>query len=305
MAHPFKKILMVTPGHSHYPARLLPLSGHPKNLYLLGDVQLLQGRPMIGIVGTRRPSHYALSITRRLVEQMKPWGPVIVSGMAMGIDAAAHQAALDHGLKTIGVLGCPVNVVYPQQNQPLYARVKREGLLVSEFAPGSPIYASHFPARNRIIAGLSHAVIVVEAPEKSGALITAGFAADYDRAVFVVPGPITMQKNLGGHRLIQDGAHLLYDVEEMFKILKFEKTFGVNPAHPRHPGLVIPAKAGTHDAGAVSPVLDFLTAEPIHIDKIITMSHEPPNRVVALLSEATLAGVVEELPGKFFVRTES
>jgi len=125
-----------------------------------------------------------------------------------------------------------VDVVYPQQNQPLYARVKREGLLVSEFAPGSPIYASHFPARNRIIAGLSHAVIVVEAPEKSGALITAGFAADYDRAVFVVPGPITMQKNLGGHRLIQDGAHLLYDVEEMFKILKFEKTFGVNPAHP-------------------------------------------------------------------------
>ena len=200
------KIQLLTIRDAAYPARLRNIPDPPVVLYYKGMLPQCDSLPLISVVGTRKASAYGLTVAKRMGYQLSCCGGVVVSGMAYGIDGMAMRGALTAGAPVIGVLGCGVDVVYPLSNRHLFADVERSGCLLSEFPPGTPPVKWNFPKRNRIISGLCCGVLVVEAPEKSGALITARLAADQGRDVFVVPGNIDVASCAGSNALLRDGA---------------------------------------------------------------------------------------------------
>ena len=201
-----EKLGILTIQDAAYPARLKNISDPPAVLYYKGSLPDFDGSPLVGVVGTRRASAYGLTAAKRLGYQIARCGGIVVSGMAKGIDSMAMGGALTAGGTVVGVLGCGADMVYPPSNKDLFADTVNYGCILSEFAPGTPPYAWNFPRRNRIISGLSCGVLVVEAPEKSGALITANQALEQGRDVFVVPGNIDVPTFVGSNRLLRDGA---------------------------------------------------------------------------------------------------
>ena len=203
-----QKIHILTYRDAAYPNRLKNISDPPLILYYKGNLPDFDGSPMIGVVGTRKASIYGLTAAKRMGYQIARCGGIVVSGMAFGIDGVAMSGALTAGGQTVGVLGCGADIVYPLSNKALFADVEQYGCIISEFPPGTPPARWNFPRRNRIISGLSNGVLVVEAPEKSGALITASLALEQGRDVFVVPGNIDVPSFVGSNRLLRDGAIL-------------------------------------------------------------------------------------------------
>ena len=201
-----KTIRLVTFQDAVYPARLKNIDDPPVVLYYKGQLPELDANPVIAVVGTRKASAYGMTTAKRLGYQIGKCGGILVSGMAYGIDGLAMAGALTAGQPVVGVLGCGVDLVYPQSNRTLFRDVERYGCILSEFPPGMAPAKWTFPKRNRIISGLSNGVLVVEAPEKSGALITARLAAEQGRDVFAVPGNIDMPSFIGSNRLLRDGA---------------------------------------------------------------------------------------------------
>ncbi|MGM9589131.1 MAG: DNA-processing protein DprA [Faecousia sp.] len=201
-----EKIHLLTIRDAGYPMRLKNIADPPVLLYYKGTLPELDGSPVIGIVGTRKASAYGLTTAKRMGYQIGRCGGIVVSGMAGGIDAVAMAGALTAGQTVVGVLGCGADIVYPSSNRGLFRDTEQYGCIFSEFAPGTPPFSYNFPKRNRIIAGLSCGVLVVEAPEKSGALITARQALDQGRDVFVVPGNIDVPSCVGSNTLLRDGA---------------------------------------------------------------------------------------------------
>lgn len=201
-----KDIRILTFRDAAYPNRLRNIADPPVVLYYKGHLPEFDSLPLIGVVGTRKATPYGLTIAKRMGYQIASCGGVVVSGMAYGIDGMAMQGALTAGQQVIGVLGCGVDVIYPQSNRSLFADVQRHGCLLSEFVPGTEPFKWNFPKRNRIISGLSCGVLVIEAPEGSGALITARQAAEQGRDVFAVPGNIDMPSCAGSNALLRDGA---------------------------------------------------------------------------------------------------
>ena len=189
-----------------YPARLRNITDPPLVFYYKGRVPDFDAAPVIGVVGTRQASPYGLSTAKKLGYQIAKCGGIVVSGMAHGIDAMAMKGALTAGAPVVGILGCGADQIYPPSNRSLFADTERYGCILSEFPPGTPPVRWNFPKRNRVISGMSCGVLVVEAPEKSGALITAQLAADQGRDVFVVPGNIDVPSFVGSNRLLRDGA---------------------------------------------------------------------------------------------------
>ena len=189
-----------------YPSKLRNIADPPVVLYYKGRLPDFDGFPMIGVVGTRKASAYGMTTAKRMGYQIATCGGVVVSGLASGIDGMAMRGALTAGVPVVGVLGNGVDVIYPASNRSLFADVEHNGCLLSEFPPETPPYKQNFPRRNRIISGLSNGVLIVEAPEKSGALITARDAADQGRDVFVVPGNIDVDSCIGSNALLRDGA---------------------------------------------------------------------------------------------------
>lgn len=206
----------------HYPSRLRDLYDPPASLYIYGDIELLK-IPMIAIVGSRSASPEGLKNARQFAQALSKTGVMILSGLAKGIDSAAHQATLDLGPKhfTTAVLGTGIDVVYPRQNIALSSAISSQGLLISELPLGAGPKASHFPRRNRIIAALALGVVVIEAAKKSGSLITARLAADLGREVFALPGPISSLNSAGCHLLIQQGAKLVFRPDDVLEELHF------------------------------------------------------------------------------------
>ena len=200
------RIQLLTIRDAAYPARLKNISDPPILLYYKGRLPDLDGSPVIGVVGTRKASAYGLTTAKRMGYQIGRCGGIVVSGMAYGIDGMAMSGALTAGKTVVGVLGCGADIVYPLSNRALFTDVEKYGCILSEFPPGTPPVKWNFPKRNRIISGLSCGVLVVEAPEKSGSLITARQAADQGRDVFVVPGNIDIPSFVGSNRLLRDGA---------------------------------------------------------------------------------------------------
>ncbi|HOV42539.1 MAG TPA: DNA-processing protein DprA [Syntrophothermus lipocalidus] len=275
-----------------YPEALRSLYDPPAVLYGWGKVETLD-QQAIAVVGARKPSPYGRQIARSMATDLARAGFWIVSGMARGIDTEAHLGALEAGGRTVAVLGSGIDVVYPRENKGLYSRIAETGVVVSEFPPGTPPEPKNFPIRNRIISGLSKGVLVVEARVKSGALITADWALDQGRDVFAVPGPITSRLSQGTNNLIKQGAKLVTTVEDILEeyqlVLKDTET-GALPL-------------GDLDRSSeFDMVLDLLGTEPVHLDQLVRLSGLTPGQLSGMLFELQIRGIIEVLPGNYFIR---
>jgi DNA processing protein len=272
-----------------YPPLLREICDPPLALHYRGRPDLLL-QPAVAIVGSRRASPYGINVASRLARELAGAGAAIVSGLARGIDAAAHEAALDAGGATIAVLGTGIDVYYPRSNARLAKRVEGEGIVVSEFAPGTPPLPENFPIRNRVIAGLSLGTVIVEATSRSGSLITARMAAEQGREVFAVPGSIFSAGTEGTHRLIQYGAKLVHDADDVLEEL---------------PGnLKVTREESREPEGLLREVLAQLRAdEPSHVDELTARLTRGPGEVAESLLQLELGGWVRALPGARYVRT--
>jgi DNA processing protein len=287
-------------GDTDYPAQLAAIPAAPSALWIAG--RLVEADALaVAIVGSRRATPYGLEITEQLSGDLAARGVTIVSGLARGIDTAAHRGALAAGGRTIAVLGSGVDVVYPPENRRLAREIAERGAVLSQFVPGTPPLPPHFPQRNRVIAGLALGVVVVEAAERSGSLITAGFAAELGREVMAVPGRATSAESRGTHRLIQDGAALVTAWADIVAQLpaRWQRCIEVEVRPTAAP--VGAASAGPDDPDA-GLVLRALGDEPATIDEVIETSGLAPGRAAAVLLELELTGRVRQLDGKRFAR---
>ena len=290
---------MITRDDPRFPARLKEIPYPPPFLFIKGTLTPEDGLA-VAMVGTRGASYYGLKAGRRLAGALAARGVTVVSGLARGIDTAAHQGALEMSGRTLAVLGCGLDVIYPPENHKLYQEIPEHGALISEFPLGAPPEARNFPIRNRIISGLALGVVVVEAGVKSGTAITVRYALDQGREVMAVPGPIDSPTSAGPHRLIQEGAKLVQDVEDILQEL---------PVRRKGPGpLFAPAAAGrvaesadTIRPAPEDPLLPLLGSEPVQLEELVRTSHLPAKDVLTRLTLLELQGLVKELPGKCYV----
>lgn len=281
---------MLEPTHPDYPVLLRALASPPP-LWVRGRLAPADALA-IAIVGARRATDYGLVVAERLAFDLASRGVTIVSGLARGIDTAAHRGALAAGGRTVAVLGSGIDVLYPPENRGLAEQVAASGALLTPFAPGTPPLPAHFPARNRVLAALALGVVVVEASERSGALITAGHAADLGREVFAVPGKITSEASRGAHALLRDGATLVRDWSDIVQELPEQWRSAVRP--PRPPA----GEQGRPLDGEETRVLSLLrTDEPQHIDALVARGGLSPARTAAALVALELAGCARRLDG--------
>lgn len=282
-------------GDLRFPTALAAIHDPPDTLWVTGESDALRA-PCVAIVGSRAASPYALEVARRLGADLARRNVAVVSGMARGVDSAAHRGALEAGGITIAVFGCGVDVIYPAEHRSLADRILERGALVSEFPPGTPPRREHFPQRNRIISGLSLAVVIVEAAEGSGSLITADFAMEQGRTVLAVPGNVLGGRNFGAHALLRDGAKLVECVDDILEEL---------PPGLRAEGLGLgereeskPLKPASHD-----PVLRAMEeGDSYDLDEISDRSGVDRMKLLPRLLELELAGAVRRVEGGRFVR---
>lgn len=272
-----------------YPQRLKEIEQPPPVLYLRGEY-LPDDLFAVAIVGTRRVTPYGRQITEELASYLGSHGITVVSGLARGVDAIAHQAALKVGGRTIGVLGSGVDKIYPPEHRQLAERMMENGSIMSDYAPGTPPDASNFPPRNRIISGLSLAVVVIEAGETSGALITAEFAAEQGREIFAVPGSILAPQSKGTNKLIQQGALPLLSINDLMQALDLTR-MGEHKAARK----VIPADE------TEALVMNVLSSQPLHVDEIRNQTELPIEKVSATLALMELKGMVRQVGGMNYV----
>ncbi|HEX7338186.1 MAG TPA: DNA-processing protein DprA [Gemmatimonadales bacterium] len=288
---------VLIPADAEYPALLRHLQEPPPVLFMLGRVALMVP-PAVAIVGSRDHSSYGAAVCRSIATVAAEAGIVVASGMARGLDAAAHTAALDAGGSTIGVLGNGLGVVYPAANRALYDRVAREGLLITEFRPGERPNAGSFPRRNRLISGLSRVTVVVEAAGGSGALITAGTALDQGREVLAVPGNITSPVSVGTNRLIRDGACPLLEPADLLQYFPEVATAAASNRRTAAEVSRLPETLSVDER----ELAGLLGTDSVHPDLLAARSRRPVGEVLGLLCGLELAGVVEQAPGRLFRR---
>jgi DNA processing protein len=286
---------LVIPDDPRFPALLKQIPYPPPYLLVRGDLRPEDDRA-VALVGTRGPSYYGLKTARRLAGALAARGWTVVSGLARGIDTAVHQGALEKGGRTLAVLGCGLDVIYPPENRSLYEKIPEQGALISEFSLGTPPEAKNFPIRNRLISGLSLGVVVVEAGAKSGTHITVHYALDQGREVFAVPGPIDAPTSVGPHRLIQQGAKLVHDVEDILQELPGGPSPGPLVVSSEPAATITPTRPVTAD-----PLLPFLGSEPIQLEELVQAAGLPAAEVMSRLTLLELQGLVKELPGKCYV----
>ncbi len=274
-----------------YPIRLRAIADPPPLCYVKGDI-VEADEQAVAIVGSRSASEYGLKVARLLSGGLAALGFTIVSGMARGIDGTAHQTALDGGARTIAVLGCGVDRVYPPEHVDLYRRISRQGAVLSEFPLGTRPAAFNFPARNRLISGLSLGVVVVEATERSGSLITAALALEQNREVFAVPGEVGVSRSRGAHRLIQQGAKLVQCAEDIIEEIAPQLARAQNGAGARRRRLPLQCSEDTRR------VFDLLQERILQIDEVIESSGLSSAQVSEILLDLELQGLLRQLPGK-------
>jgi DNA processing protein len=275
-------------------------------LYVRGDVKVLSHHA-VAIVGTRRPTAYGSQVAQRLARDLAQRQLVVVSGLARGIDSAAHRGALEAGGKTVAVLGSGIDVIYPRENKRLAEQVAQSGALISEFPPGTSPSPENFPIRNRTISGLSLGVVVVEAAEYSGSLITARLAVEQNREVFAVPGNITSAQSFGPNHLIKQGAKLVDEWMDVIEEFPAEIRMQLLPPVGASEEAAGGGQAGSLFEQSFTPdqkvVFEVLRADaPLFVDAILTSVPIPQPRVMTALLELEMAGVIRQLPGKNFIR---
>jgi DNA processing protein len=306
--------IVVTFGDPRYPQPLREIFDPPLLLFARGRVELLQSL-MLAVVGTRRATPYGLAASERLSADLAHAGLTIVSGMARGIDSAAHKGALAVGGDTVAVLGCGVDVVYPSENRKLAATLAERGLIVSEFPMGTTAFPQNFPIRNRIISGMSAGVLVVEGAQYSGSAITAKLAIDQGREVFAVPGNITSKLSWGPNLLIKQGARLVQDWNDVVSELPVEsRRHLIDRSRQR-----ILAEGGETPQGGQTSLLSGAPPEmnavarralevlqvdvAVHLDDLLEKVEDTSSsEIIAALFELEMLGLVKQLPGKNFVK---
>lgn len=302
---------LITIHDACYPRQLREIFDPPLLLFAIGKTELLSS-PSIAVVGTRRPTPYGLAAAERLSADLSRAGLTIISGMARGIDTAAHRAALAEEGQTVAVLGCGVDVLYPVENRKLYEEIGRRGVLVSEFPLGAPAYPQNFPIRNRIVSGVSLGVVVVEGAQHSGSAITAKLAMDQGREVFAVPGNIISKMSWGPNLLIKQGAKLVQEWTDVTNelplpvrrelVVKAQQKVllgGLADAEEIHPGLPEePMKA------LARRLLNCLQVDvPQQLDKLLeTFEGVSSSELIGALFDLEMSGLVRQLPGKNFVK---
>lgn len=283
-------VQVVTLLDDRYPSLLREIPAPPPVLFIKGDFQETDRRAL-AIVGTRRVTSYGREMARIIARDLALAGVTIVSGLARGVDGIAHQAALDAGGRTIAIMGSGVRRIYPAEHRGLAERISEQGALVSDFLPDAPPDGPNFPARNRLISGVSLGVIVIEAPERSGALITVDFAADQGRDVFAVPGSLLSSASAGCHRMLRDGARLIRSADDVLEDLRLGDA-------PRQ--LEMDAAALLDETSR--RVLALLTGEPRHIDDISAAADLGISQVSSLLMGLELQGLVRNIGAQFYAR---
>jgi len=282
------KVRKIWRSSPEYPSLLAEIPDPPKHLFASG--RELGAATCMAIVGTRRASQYGLEVARWLGAELASAGLIVVSGLAHGIDAAAHQGALDVDGSTVAVLGCGVDICYPARNRDLYRRIAERGTIVSELECGVRPLPHHFPIRNRIIAGMSLGVVIVEARPKGGAMITARLANEFGREVFAIPGLVNAQTALGPHQLMRDGARLVTSARDILEDLGL-----VDLDESGQPELILQPDEAL--------VIRHLGPEPVVLDRIAKMAAIPASTAAAVLSKLELRGLVARHPGGRFALT--
>ncbi len=289
---------LLTPGHPAYPALLDEIADPPIVLYAKGRVELLN-RSAIAIVGSRNATIQGNTTARRFAAALSEAGVTIVSGLALGIDAAAHEGALSGVGATVAVIGTGADRIYPRRNDALARRIAAEGCVLSEYSLGIGPLAANFPRRNRLISGLCRGVLVVEAAAASGSLITAHVANEQGREVFAIPGSIHSALSKGCHKLIKEGAMLVESVDDLLEALQVAPR---SLAGQRAPGGAEPDAALDAGLAASAPLLAALGQGPVHGDVLATLTDAEPGLLASQLLALELAGHVERLPGGLFQR---
>jgi DNA processing protein len=287
-----------TPADPEYPRLLLEIPSPPPIVYYRGKVRLQENQgiaPLIAIVGTRYPTEYGKRWTRKMSIILVKHGFSVVSGMAAGIDTEAHRGCLEAGGRTIAVLGTGVDVIYPASNQQLYQKLQSEGLILSEYPAGTKPERGNFPARNRIIAGLCRAILIMEAPTKSGALITAHFANDFGRDVYVLPGSLDNQQSLGCLGLLNRGANVILSEEHLLEMLGTMPQ--LDTPEPSQLSLPLPELEPQ-----LALVLQTISAELTSFDLIVQKTNLDASSISAALLQLELMGLVVQLPGMCYQR---
>jgi DNA processing protein len=279
-------------GDAAWPALLLQSADPPLMLFVQGQLQVLS-TPSVAVVGSRKPTAQGLDHARAFAAELGRNGFTVVSGLALGIDAAAHEGALASGAPTAAVVGTGLDICYPSRHAELARRIAAHGALVSEYAPGTPPLAEHFPQRNRIIAGLSQGTLVVEAALRSGSLITARLALEAGRDVYAIPGSIHAAQSRGCHLLIKQGAKLVESVQDVLDELN-------GPGAPRQASLLdIPAGPS---APGTDLLLQALSHDPVTLDALMARTGWPAAELSARLLDLELEGHVARLPGGLYQR---
>jgi DNA processing protein len=285
-----KGIQVLTIQDARYPGKLREINGAPIVLYVWGELRE-EDEQGAAIVGTRRLTAYGRSVTREIATTLATWGVTVISGMARGIDAEAHQAALDAGGRSIAVLGSGLDHLYPPEHRKMAQQISESGAVITDYPLGTRPEGQNFPPRNRIISGLANVVIVIEAGDKSGALITAGFAADQGKEVLAVPGRISDRASKGTNRLIQTGAHPLLSSEDVLEVLNLEQLASARTAKPPLPKDALERK-----------VLEALSSEPTHVDELQARCHLPVAQITSTLTVLELRGQARQVGGMQYIR---
>jgi len=287
-------VSIITMDDAAYPEALRNTPDPPLYLYVKGGL-LREDENAVAIVGTRKPTHYGLTATHRIAYELSTAGFTVVSGMARGIDTQAHRGALSARGRTIAVLGCGIDVAYPPENRELMEQISLSGAVVTENPFGTQPESGYFPARNRIISGLSRGTVIIEAAEDSGSLITAQYALEQNRKLFAVPGNIGSPASKGANSLIKHGAALVENAADILKNLGTVHLSRQDTAETRS----LPPLAPEEEA-----VYQSLANEPKHIDAIMNECRTSAGKLSGVLVSLELKGLAKQLPGKYFVREE-
>ena len=308
-----RQVSIITCQDSMYPHNLLNIYDFPPLLYVKGTLR--EDDICIAVVGSRLASTYGRFSTERLCRELAMKGITVVSGLARGIDTAAHQGSLAAKGRTIAVLGCGLDIIYPPENKALVERIPQQGAIITEFTFGTPPLGTNFPARNRIISGLSLGVVVVEANYRSGSLITARVALEQGREVFAVPGSIDADGSKGTNKLIKEGAKLIEGADDILEEIlpQIRKKTTASPSRTvNHPdastddqtlnGRSAPRQEALTEAE--TKLLTYLSAEPMSIDQLIVLTGEKAGHILNTLLFLELKQFIRQLPGKMFIRKE-
>jgi DNA processing protein len=283
-------VMFVAYTESRYPSKLKNIPDPPPYLYYKGDLGIFE-QPSLAIVGSRRPSDYGLRMAARIAGELASAGVVIISGLAYGVDGAAHQATLDAGGKTAAVFGCGMDIVYPSGHRAMAARIAESGCLLSEFAKGVRPERFNFPVRNRIVAGLADGVLVVEAGEKSGALVTAGIALEQGKDVLALPGSVDSVLSYGPNSLIKQGAVAVTSAEDIFDNFGWYKSRAIKE----------PARDLSRLSKDELAIFHLLSVQPVHLDEIGRKAQLGPGKTAEVLLNLELKGLIIRKPGNFVV----